>query len=426
MSIKTKINIFGNNLKTFTKLIPSLFSKSIDLANPKEFFQNFGTYFNQGTSKNASWIFDSLDIYGKQFMKVKHRLYKFDGTEDKEILEHPILDIFKRPNKYQKWSEIKYKIFGHWNYWGVVYLLKLRDNMLVNGKGIVRGLLMLQPADVSIVAINSTLDYYYVKLNNETVKVMPEDMIAIRYPDFHSYVNGKKLIDNIEDVNEVNKSRMALQKNYFTNNGFLGVVFTTDQNLMGDNYKATESKLKDKYSGIANAGKLTLLDNGLKPVNVTQNFKDADLREMAEFNRDETLGNYKISKFQLGMGEKINRATAVENAKRFLGDEVEPLLTYFDICLTADLCFSEPNWSNLYITHDSIAPRDLDGDEQYYNFRTNTGSITINEVRIEEGEKPLVIMGTFQGKEVNLMDLPLKLLNPSAANAVGISQSQNN
>ena len=375
----------------------NLISKSttVNLQESARFKDLFSDYFNLNNSKISSWVSDCCDIYGKMLMKTEFELYDISGEEKREVEKHPILDIFKQPNPFQYWSEIKYNIGYHAGIYGESFLYKLRDAL-----GIVRGILMLPNAAVQAVSINSYLDHYTVSFKSGLVDVPVNDMIHLRYPNPDVKVAGKAIVSGILDTVEVDKLQTAYQKKFFEKGGFMGLTFSSDVNLSKDTFKEKAKLFSEKYGGLNNAFRVGLLDSGFKPINPSHTIKDMDISTQRNLTRDEILAAFQISKFQLGMGESINRATAKENSMRFAGDVIEPLLYLYDDVLTYSLCVNEKGWDWLAIKHENTSPRDLETDSLWYDTMTKNAAITPNEIRAYEDMEPIAD---------TRMDLPITL-----------------
>ena len=88
-----------------------LLSKSISLTDATTFTKMFREWIGNiagETSKNTGYIASCVDVYGKAFAKVDFKLY--DQEDGAEVENHPILDIFNRPNSWQTMWEIKYRM----------------------------------------------------------------------------------------------------------------------------------------------------------------------------------------------------------------------------------------------------------------------------------------------------------------------------
>lgn len=382
-------------LRNNGQLVDAEVKQTISLADTENFnstFQNFFAGIN-GNAESSSWVWDCIDIWGKHFGKTEFNLY--EEATDTKIEKHPLLQIFRKPNLYQYWFEIKYSIAAHWSLYGKAYLWKVRD-----GFGIVRELILLPPSSVQVVAIQTPLDYFNVTTMSGIIQVQPIDMVYIRYPDPQGFNQGKAIISNVIDPATVDSLRTKYEKMFFEKGGFMGLIFSTPVNMGQPSFDRAKTELRSNYGGLRNSYDVSLFDNDLKPIQATHSIKDMDISPLKDASMNEILAAWGVSKFQLGMGEGINRATAIEVSRRFAGDVIEPLLCYLDDVLTYQLCKVERGWDYLEIEHEETSPRDIEGDALWYKSMTEVGAITPNQIREKEGEEIMDIEG---------MDVPLAL-----------------
>lgn len=319
-------------------------------------------------------------------MKTHFDLYEkgADGKLTEYKNPHPIKEIFAYPNEYQNFKAILYSIPVQFGLFGTAYLLKLRDQF-----EIMRGLMLLPYNSVKVYATKTPCDYYEISTSGGVVRYDKSEIIRIDYPDPISTVKGRAIIENILDISEVDQLQTGYMKRFYERGGFMGLTFVNDNTLQKDIFDRAKAELQRNYGGKDNSYKVGLLDSGFKPVTTTHSIKELDIKNQRDLTRDEILSAFQISKFQLGMGENINRATAVENALRFYGDVIEPLLTYIDSILTQSICKVEKGWEYLEIKHESLSPRDLDSDLKWYSDMTKVGAITPNEIREMEDFEPI-------------------------------------
>lgn len=367
------------------------------------FIDTFNSYFGLATNKNqVSWIFDCIDIWGKHFAKVKFRLYeKYSDGSKQEINEHPILNMFVKPNNFQTWWEVMYRTAQHFALFGNVYLYKLR-----NGLGLPMQLIQLIPNRLTPMPnrVGGVLEAYQYDTGNSTVELKASDIIHFRYPDPVNLLFGKSVIANIMDTVEVEQFQTAYLKAFYKEGGFLGLTYTTDQKLNEPTFNRTKDELTRKHRGVEGSYKVGLLDSGLKPVSPPYSLRDMEVNKLRDQTRDEVCAAFQVHKFMLGMNETINRATSQEVSLQFASGVIEPIMTYFDTVLTFDLAME---FGDMFcIEHDNTSPRDQNGELEYYTSGLQNGWLTPNEVREWESLEPLNIdymnqpMRLYQNKKI--------------------------
>lgn len=368
----------------------------IQLTEPSLFYRSFRDYFYRRRQNFSSWVFDCMDLWGKHFAKVNFRLYR--NTDDdgnySEVRRHPILDMFNKPNDFQSWWEIKYRIAQHFALYGNSYFLKLRDRM-----GVPRSIVQLQPGRVE--PISSRMQYishyeYYIAPPHSlpegeggSVKLNKGDVIHLRYPDPDNLIKGRAIISNILDQNEVDILQTAYQKKFYKEGGFLGLTFTTEQELSEPAFQRAKQELMNQYGGgAANSFKVALFEQGLKPIKAAYSIRDMDIKTQRELTRDEICAAFQVSQFLLGLGELINRATAETALFQFSHGVIDPLMTYVDDVFTKDLAQKDFD-EDLFIQHDRAALADVETDLKYYENGLRNGWLTVEEVREWENLKPI-------------------------------------
>jgi len=371
---------------------------TVSMTDYPAFKNNFESYFNKTSNKNqTSWIFACMDVWGKHFAGVNFRLYEESGNGEnrEEVYKHPIVSMFKRPNQFQTWWEIKYRFAQHFGLYGNGYLYKLR-----NGLGLPMSLIQLLPGSLTAKPSNSGIvEEYQYTAGHGVYTLSAKDIIHFKYPDPDNLQVGKSIISNIANEVEVNQFQSAYQKQFYKQGGFLGLIFTTDQQMGDVSFNRAKSEIQNNYTGdIAKGYKAGLFDQGLKPIASPYSIKDMDISSLKKLNMEEICAAFQVNKFMFGMAESINRATAQEVTLQFTSGVIEPIMNYFDVVLTQDLAMEFGK--SLCIQHDNTSPRDQEGELAWYESMTKTGSITPNEIRIFENLDPLNIPS---------MDMPIDL-----------------
>lgn len=349
----------------------------IPLDDAKAFDKMFSEWLGRGSSKNTGYISSCADIWGLSFAKVKFRVY--DGAdENKELEAHPAVRILKKPNWFQSWWEIKYRIATDFSFEGNSYLLKLRDGM-----NAVQGLVQLLPGRITI--RNNENNYYYeYQTNNGITRIEPSEIIHLRYPDPENYLKGSPIISKILDLKDIEKMQIAYRKSFYSKGGFLGAIFSTEQKMGDVNFKRMKDELNLSYGGQVNSFNIGLFEQGLKPVATAYSLKDMQMKEDRELNRDEILSAWKVNKLLLGQSENIQRGNADTVFYIFASSVMDPLMNYIDECLTSQWVAIDYEPDD-YIKHDQIANKDQELNLKRIENGLTKGWLSVNEVRDEEG-----------------------------------------
>jgi len=320
-------------------------------------------------------IYAAIDTWGLYFSKAVFRLYK-EGEKTEELKNHDALKLFKRPNSYQQWWEIAYKIAAHWGLWGSSFIYIIRDSK----KPVAYQ--QLQPLFIKRISKTKVLDYYDYDDGKTKKVIAPEDIIDLRYPHPNSELDGHPIISSVLDQKEVQALQMGYMRKFYEKGGFVGLAFSTTTEMKKVNFDRALEKLEERYSGKDNAFGVGLFDSGLQPLKDPYSIRDMDMSNSRKLTKDDIYEAWKVSRIHVGGGEAANRASNDAAIYQFTSGVIDPVLTYVDAVLTGYV--RREFGSDLMIEHDTLAPRDMEGKIKFYEFGLKNAIITINEVRDEE------------------------------------------
>lgn len=345
-------------------------------------------------------IFNAMEVHGFYFSKAKFRLYKKSGNKSEEILEHPFLTMFSKPNSVRTWWETAYKIPVYWGLWGVNYF-HIKRNILTGEPFAYQ---QLPPAliEKEYDKYTGRLTKYLYNDGTNKISLKIEDMIEIKYPNPYSETDGFPIINSIADQKLVNSLQMHYMKKFFENGGFMGLVFTTKQEMRKVNFDRTLAMLEDKFKGKDKAyQEVGLFDSGLQPIKAAYSIKDMDIAESRKITKDDIYEAWKVHKVHIGAAGATNRAESEAAVYQFTSGVIDPLLSFVDNSFSL---FIQNEWkdNSLQIIHDTLAPKDVEGQLTFYDKMSKLGALTINEIREEQGynkfpyelaDKPIINVG---------------------------------
>lgn len=132
---------------------------------------------NLGNGGYNSAVVACLNVLGRSFAEAKLIVNIKDENGGMEYVpNHPLEDLFKKPNKYMSGDLISFYIINSIHIYGDAYLLKQRNNLEQ-----VVALYPLMPAQIEAVGTEEDLitGYKYEMKDNE-VLLKPEDVVHIR------------------------------------------------------------------------------------------------------------------------------------------------------------------------------------------------------------------------------------------------------
>ena len=178
--------------------------------------------------------------------------------------------VLNRPNPIMSWDDLIKTYIMHWALSGNFYLVKFRN---ASGKGKVQEMWPLRPDLVTPVAdANSGVAYYEYRVNGETHKIMPADLLHIKTPNALTPLIGVSPLapafNRVRADNEANEYVKALLEN----NARPDLIMVTDQSLNEHVMRRLSAMWKGNNGG-TNRGGTAFIDNGFKPIPLSQNLK---------------------------------------------------------------------------------------------------------------------------------------------------------
>lgn len=371
-------------LKDFRQFRRIKSNYDLDKLTAKDFQRVFDGWFNvSAEDKNyVGAVFSAIDTHGLYYTKAKFRIYD-TSKEDNivEVKDKNINRLFLRPNEFQTWKEIAYKIATHFGIFGEAFIYKIRTGTKIIGYQLILPSLIKRKRKEES---NNIFDHYEY---SGSKKIERTEIIDLRYPNPYSDIEGYPIISSIADNVTVNQLQMEYSKKALEKGGYLGLTFATDQDMGKAQFDEMLKSLDVRYGKKENAFKVALLTSGLKPIAPPYSPKDMQFGENRAITRDEIFSAFKVPKILVGIGESINRATAEASIYQFTSGSIDPILSYVDEVLTLD--FQKEFNPNYQVIHDTLAPKDVEGQLKYYSNGLKEGWLYINEVRKEEGMNKL-------------------------------------
>jgi len=353
---------------------------NLDKLTANEFQRVFDGWFNVNAEDEnyVGAVYAAIDTHGLYYAKAKFRVYDESNPDDiREVNDDKIKLLFNKPNAYQTWGHMAYRLATHFSLFGNSYLYKMRQGRQIVGyQQLLPSLVTRKKEEKS----KNLFDYYEFA----GVRIEKSDIIDFKYPNPYSDIDGYAIINSVADNVTVNQLQMKYSKKALEKGGYLGLTFATDQDLTDSNFNKLLTQLSQRFGGEENAFKVALLASGLKPLAPPYSPKDMEFGASRVATREEIYSAFKISKILVGTGESINRATAEASIYQFTSGAIDPILTAFvDEVLTQD--FKKEFGSKYRVKHDTLAPKDVEAELKYIIDNIKNGMMTRNEGRKMQG-----------------------------------------
>lgn len=238
------------------------------------------------------------------------------------------------------------------------------------------------------------------------IKRMPnENVVPIMRPSPFTPYESFSLIQAAIFETDTDKFMKIYRRDSVKDGGITSDVFSTDQQMMGDERKKVGQELK-KYKGRRGHNEVLIASHGLKPVKYNM-----DMRDLQYI--DGLIQNDKQLKFITGVPTPLfsdgsNRSVVEAAEREMIQYTIMPELTMMCEQLTKGyegIFGSEPGM--LKIVPPDLKPLDEELEIRKRESYLRTGQRTINEYRAEDGKDD------FEGGDVPMIQLGLVPLNES-------------
>ncbi|WP_320725020.1 phage portal protein [Enterobacter cloacae] len=340
-----------------------------------------------------------------------------DGSR-KAATDHPAYSILcRRPNSEMTPSRFMLM---------VVASICLRGNAFIEKKFIANRLVSLVPLLPQNMVVKrlmtGALEYKYIENGNERV-IPVKNIMHIRgfgLDGVCGMMPMKTGRDVIGSAMAVEESAAKIFEQGLQSSGFLSA-----ENALSDEQRERLRSYMAAFTGSKNAGKIMVLEGGLKYQGVTMNPEDAQMLESRSFSIEEICRWFRVPPFMVGHTTKQSSwASSLEGMNlQFLTHTLRPLLVNIEQeigrCLldSDDEVFAE-------FSVEGLLRADSAGRAAYYTSALQNGWMSRNDVRRLENMSPIE-GGDIYTVQLNLTQLKnLESSNP-AVQALALRELHN-
>lgn len=162
-----------------------------------------------------------------------------------------------------------------------------------------------------------------------------ERVIQIKYFNPYDTLHGLAPMSALMLGVETDFNAMIYNKRYFDNDGTPGMIYSTDQKLNDDTFRRLKEQLISNHTGLSNAHKAMILENGLVAGTHRQANKDLEFLSGRKFTIDEVAMVLGVPKEALQLTGDLNYSNSITASRSFwektlmpLGDMITDAINY--------------------------------------------------------------------------------------------------
>lgn len=352
-----------------------------------------GLAISQGSAINVSTVYACISVRAKDVARCAPRLIHRKGARSQTPIEnHSVAKIFERPNDLQTWFEWCLQMQSALLLKGNAYAAIVRD-----GRGNPISLWPLNPDTVYLYESYGGELFYSVmrsglylthQLRNMPLMIPEEDVFHLRGLSFNS-LSGISTISVARDAIGVALGLEQQAARFMANGARPAGVLQTDQKLSTEGRTRVATQWENLRSGIANAGKTAVLEEGLKWNAMQLSSVDLEFIEQRRLSVEEIARFFSVPLHKLGVTGAGGRFARLDQADQ----------SYVNSTIMPDLELWEQKFNQKFglgsegLTADFDERQLLRADEatrvSNSRLRVMSGLRTQNEERLIEGDEPI-------------------------------------
>jgi HK97 family phage portal protein len=258
------------------------------------------------------WAYFAVDKVAQYTAGILPELYRLNGDEIERVEDHPLLALLYKPNPTMTGSDFRYLLGGMLRIFGRAPIALIRPRPGARPTQ----LWPLRPDLLTAeIAKNGTLTKWIYRVGSDVTEFAPGDVLNVRRPNFANHMMGSSPL--AAAALEIDADiQMALWNRFVIENGAEpGGVLETEQELSDKSFDRLREAWEARHGGPQNAGKVAILEKGLKFNKTTQSQKELDFNTARGVTGDRVLTLMGIPTSLIK--DTANRANA-ETAERVL------------------------------------------------------------------------------------------------------------
>lgn len=311
-------------------------------------------------------LFAIVDAISTAVASVEWHLYeksKSGNDEDRvEVTSHAAIDLWNKPNPHYDRETFVEAVQQHQELVG-------EGDMLVGWGPRIAGPLTLWPVRPDYLEPDKhprkwLTGWHYRQDNGVRVPLGLDEVLQIKRPNPMDPWRGLGPVQALLTTLDTSRYSAEWNRRFFMNDASPAGVVEIDETLQDHELDSMVRHWEMQHKGVHNAHRVAFLEQGKwRPVNFSM--RDMQFAELRHVSRDELMEAFRLSKWDLGVIEDVNRASAVAADTRFAKQITVPRLNRWRGTLNRKLLpmFGDTT-RNLEWDYDSPIPEDSEEENQ--------------------------------------------------------------
>ena len=351
-----------------------------------------GISVNERTAMQTTAVYSCVRILAEAIASLPLHLYRYTDKGKERVFDHPLYHILHdEPNEEMTSFVFREVLMSHLLIWGNAYAQIIRD-----GRGQVLGLYPLLPDKMEVDrAENGELYYIYTRNTEENpnfkdygrIYLRKEDVLHIPGLGFDGLV-GYSPIAMAKNAVGMTLACEEYGASFFANGATPGGVLE-HPGVLKDRAKVRDSWHK-VYGGSRNAGKVAVLEEGMKYQQIGIPPEEAQFLETRKFQINEIARMYRIPPHMVGDLEKSSFSNIEQQSLEFVKYTLDPWVIRWEQALQKALLLpQEKNEYFIKLNVDGLLRGDYASRMNGYAVGRQNGWLSANDIREMEDQNPI-------------------------------------
>ena len=351
-----------------------------------------GISVNERTAMQTTAVYSCVRILAEAIASLPLHLYRYTDKGKERVFDHPLYHILHdEPNEEMTSFIFREVLMSHLLIWGNAYAQIIRD-----GRGQVLGLYPLLPDKMEVDrAENGELYYIYTRNTEENpnfkdygrIYLRREDVLHIPGLGFDGLV-GYSPIAMAKNAVGMTLACEEYGASFFANGATPGGVLE-HPGVLKDPAKVRDGWHK-VYGGSRNAGKVAVLEEGMKYQQIGIPPEEAQFLETRKFQINEIARMYRIPPHMVGDLEKSSFSNIEQQSLEFVKYTLDPWVIRWEQALQKALLLpQEKNEYFIKLNVDGLLRGDYASRMNGYAVGRQNGWLSANDIREMEDQNPI-------------------------------------
>lgn len=305
----------------------------------EDWFAEFGTStrsvggisVTQLSALQVATVMACVSILSEDVAKLPVHVYKLRTDGGRDIMrDHPVEKLLQSPNEFQSRFEFVEQMQAALLLRGNAYAAIIRD-----ARGQPKQLIPVNPDRISIYEATNGMVFYNTMrrgphdtavLKSLPLMISSDDMFHVRWMSLDNSLYGASRIALARESIALSLSQQELAGRLSANSTNLGGVLYTDQKLSNDAAARLAKNWRDRKAGLANAGDVAVLEQGLKWQALGMTAQDAEFILSRHFSVEEIGRIYRMPPHKLGVPTKGAGSTMEQADQDYMNNVVSSYL----------------------------------------------------------------------------------------------------